>query len=72
MIHEVGGDAGILQVLVDQLGVLLVDLLGRGRSSGGRRGLGFFALREGRGNDGTGSQRAGQQRAPGHGEAEVS
>ncbi len=70
MVHVFGGDARILQVLVDQLGVFLVHLLRRRWSSGlGRGGLTFLALREGRFYDGAGSESAQQQCTPKRGEA---
>src|ERR1035438_5565270 len=56
VVHQFGGDARVLQVLLDQLGVLFVDLLRGGSSGRGRR----FPL-PGLAKSGAGNQSASQQ-----------
>ncbi len=56
VVHQLGGDAGVLQILMDEPGVLFVLRLGRGG------GL-FFRLRQG----GRACQSGGEQQARGQG-----
>ena len=59
MIHQLGGDARILQVFLDEFGVLLIDFL-RGWSGWRGRWFGFFGLAEG----GAGSESAASSVLP--------
>ena len=63
VVHEFGGDARVLQVFLDELGVLFVDLL-RGWSGWRGRWFAFFGLAEGRaGSESEGEQRAAERKA---------
>ncbi len=58
VVHQFGGDARVLQILFDELGVLFVDLLGSWR---GGRGFRFLGLAEcGAGNKSAGEHGAAQ------------
>jgi hypothetical protein len=63
VVHQFGGDARILQVLRDEFGVLLVDLL-RGGSGRRRRRFSFPGLAvRGAGGDSESEQRAAHCKA---------